>query len=393
MSQTRSDVLIVGGGIGGAAAALRAAQYQLNTVWATGDKRTAKASRGKYVFNIDNMIGVHPGIVLSKVAGALREYPDAREWLDGAQVNISTQDIVDNVAERVQADHSEHVDVSADKVVSLRREAEDFVAELGSGELVRARNVVLSTGVMDAQPSLKKTMKSGKVIDDVRWIYPYANLERVLYCIRCEGHLTRGEPLAVIGATETTAQVAMMLHERYGGSPVLLTNGEDPTFEEETRTLLEHYEIEVLRERIVDIHDRPEDPDCEHPALPGELKGSQMHGLELESGQRVRARFAMVAMGLYRVYNDLAQDLGAELEAGSLPPELKHVLVEDHSSETSVRGLFCVGDMARRRDGGPLMKQVYTAQEYAVRAVDTLERRARKERREALLRPDGPSAS
>ena len=48
-------------------------------------------------------------------------------------------------------------------------------------------------------------------------------------------------------------------------------------------------------------------------------------------------------------------------------------------------GLFCVGDMAKRRDGGPLMKQVYTAQEYAVRAVDTLERRARAERRRRLL--------
>lgn len=42
---------------------------------------------------------------------------------------------------------------------------------------------------------------------------------------------------------------------------------------------------------------------------------------------------------------------------------------------------YAVGDMANREDE-PLMKQVYTAQEYAVRAVDTIDHRRRKKMRE-----------
>ena len=45
-------------------------------------------------------------------------------------------------------------------------------------------------------------LKSGKVLDDPRWIYPYANYERLLYCIRCEGHLTRDLRTSIIGVGE-----------------------------------------------------------------------------------------------------------------------------------------------------------------------------------------------
>ena len=381
MTSEPRELIVIGGGIGGAAAALRAAQYLLPTAWVLGDKGTAKASRGKYVYNIDNMIGVHPELVLEKVRVLLEDQPEAVAALEGAHFQIGTQEIIDNAISRVRGEFSGEAVLVEERAVAARRAGELFEVELSSGETLQARNLVLSTGVMDLQPSLKKTLKSGRVIDDVRWIYPYANLERFLYCVRCEGHLTRDVPVVVIGASETTAQVAMMLHERYGGRPVLASNGEPLTLKEETARLLEAYGAEIIEERIVDVFDEPEGGG----GAAGGPKGSEMHGLVFESGRRLAARYAMVSMGLYRVYNDLARQLGAELEAGPASEEKKHVLVEDSTSETSVTGLFCVGDMAKRRDGGPLMKQVYTAQEYAVRAVDTLERRARAERRRALL--------
>lgn len=385
MKNDTQDLIVIGGGVGGAAAALRAAQYNLNVSWLLGDKKTAKASRGKYVYNIDNMIGVHPGLMLKKIEAELASHPEARASLEGAHIQIGTQDIIDNVVDRVQQEFPGTASILEEKAVKTSRDGELFVVELGDGTELRAKDVVISTGVMDQQPSIKKTMKSGKVIDDVRWIYPYANLERFLYCVRCEGHLTNELPIVVIGSGETTAQVALMLYERYEGRPVLVTNGEPLTVSADTLSLLEAYGGEIVEERIVDLFDEPDEPDCDDPPMPGGKKGSQLHGLVFESGRRLAARYAMVSMGLYRVYNDLAIELGAELEPGDGPDERKHVLVEDHSSETSVRGLFCVGDMARRRDGGPLMKQVYTAQEYAVRAVDTLERRSRAARRKAVL--------
>ncbi len=389
MKNEAQDLIVIGGGIGGAAAALRAAQYNLRVTWLLGDKRTAKASRSKYVYNIDNMIGVHPGLVLKKVDAELEPFPEARELLSKAHIPIGTQEIIDNVLDRVRAEFPGSVTVLEEKALEATQVDGMFEVQLASGEQLRAPDIVLSTGVMDLQPSLKKVMKSGKVIDDVRWIYPYANFERFLYCVRCEGHLTRDVPVVVVGAGETTAQVALMLYERYGGTPVLVTNGETLAISEDTRRLLEAYGGEIIEERIVDVFDEPDDPQEGGSSAPRAKKGTEMHGLVFESGRRLPARYAMVSMGLFRVYNQLALSLGAELEAGEQPDDLKHVLVEDHSSETSVRGLFCVGDMAKRRDGGPLMKQVYTAQEYAVRAVDTLERRSRKARRQEVLKALG----
>jgi len=93
----------------------------------------------------------------------------------------------------------------------------------------------------------------------------------------------------------------------------------------------------------------------------------------------------MVAMGLHRVYNDLARQLGAEIDAADGPEDVRHVLVDDATSETSVRGLFAVGDMSRHRGGTPSLKQIYTAQEYAVRAVQAIDRRERAARRARVL--------
>ena len=61
------------------------------------------------------------------------------------------------------------------------------------------------------------------------------------------------------------------------------------------------------------------------------------------------------------------------------------MLVDEAASETSVRGLFAVGDMSRRRGDAPSLKQIYTAQEYAVRAIQAIDRRIRAERRKEIL--------
>jgi succinate dehydrogenase/fumarate reductase flavoprotein subunit len=49
----RHQLIVVGGGIGGSAAVLRAAQHGLTVAWIRGDTATARASRACYVFNVD----------------------------------------------------------------------------------------------------------------------------------------------------------------------------------------------------------------------------------------------------------------------------------------------------------------------------------------------------
>lgn len=372
----RQQMIVVGGGIGGSAAALRAAQHGLTLAWVRGDAGTARASRARYVFNVDNMIGVSGGIVRRKVLELLSgpEHAAAREAIARTHFHVGTEDIVEDVVRRLSADFADRVKLVDEKAVAARRDGAGFVVETDRGQSFHGGAVILSTGVMDRQPRVKLTTKSGKVIDDIRWIYPWANAESLLYCILCEGHLVRGTPVAVFGASEAAAQVALLLHERYGVAVALLGNGEALEAKPETQRLLDAYGVVFHGARLVEI-------------LDGESgsKGESLRGFRLEDGTEVEARFGMVAMGLHRVYNDLARQLGAELDAADGPEEVRHVLVDDATSETSVRGLFAVGDMSRHRGSTPSLKQIYTAQEYAVRAVQAVDRRERAVRRARVL--------
>lgn len=359
----RPDLIVVGGGIAGSAAALRAAQYRLRTCWIRGDEGTRRRSRGQWVVNVDNMIGVHPGIVTKKILKLLSapEHAAARALVEGAHLHIGTRDIIDNVVERIAAEHSDVVTSVEARATTARREGALFAVEAG-GETFTAPSLVLATGVMDRQPLIKKA-RGGEVRDQPDWIYPFANRESVLYCIRCEGHLTAESCTAVIGSSEAAAWISIMLHERYASSCAILTNGEPPTWSEETGRLLERYRLPVHQARIVDLAG----------------KRGALHELALEDGTVVPVQFAMVALGLQRVYNELAHQLGAALDDPSAPLDQRHVLI-DERGETNVPGLFAVGDVSRHAERS-VMKQIYTSQEYAVRALDVIDARVRRARR------------
>src|SRR5205085_1175712 len=255
-------VVIVGGGIGGSASALRAAQHGLDLCWVRGDAATAKASRAKYVVNVDNMIGVDEGIGRRKILDALSgpEFERARAAVEAAHFHIGTQDIVDDVEERLRRDFADRVTFVDEKAVSARRDGDSFTVSTSSGVDLSSGALVLATGVMDRQPKVKRTTPNGQIVDEVRWIYPWANAETFLYCVLCEGHLVRGAKVAVFGSSETAAQVALMLHERSGAAVTLLGNGELLKAAPDTRRLLDAYGIAFRHERVVEILDTGEKP-------------------------------------------------------------------------------------------------------------------------------------
>lgn len=108
----------------------------------------------------------------------------------------------------------------------------------------------------------------------------------------------------------------------------------------------------------------------------------------LAGGARVELDFALVSLGLYRVYNDLARTAGAVPAEGDGTKEQRQVRI-DSRGETSIPGLFVIGDLARRADE-PVTMQLQTAQEYAVRAGDTIDRRRCRRMRRAIL--ESPTA-
>ena len=141
-----NHLIVVGGGVGGAAAALRAAQYDLSTGWILGDRDTHKTSRAAYVMNIDNMIGIHPAIVQGKSAELLRaDNPEAAAQIEDAHMHISTKDLVANARARITADYSGHVRQVKDRAVEASATKGGFRVNTAKGEVYEAAGGLTST--------------------------------------------------------------------------------------------------------------------------------------------------------------------------------------------------------------------------------------------------------
>lgn len=361
------DVIIIGGGIGGAAAALRSAQNGMATVWFLGSRATRKRSRSQWVDNLDNMVGFHEGIIKDQVLMTLtkNKQADAAELVRQEHYHINNRAIIKNTIERIRTDYR-NVKIVEAAVTEISRNSETFTAM--AGEAYQSTAIVLSTGVMDEQPHIIKSNKKGVLEKSPKWIYPFANREQILYCIRCEGHLTKNDQVAVIGHSNVAAELAMMLYERYSVPVTLITNGENPAFSKDRQALLDYYEIDIMRDPIVGLMS---------------AGARRLRGFIFEDHNTLEVKFALVSLGLHKVYNELAIQLGARLMDEDQPEEKRHVWI-NHKGETSVANFFAVGDLVKREDE-PVMKQVYTAQEYAVRAVDSIDFRRRKANRNLIL--------
>lgn len=363
------DVIVVGGGIGGSAAALRAVQNHMQTLFVTGSRASHKRSRSQWVMNVDNMITVHEGMVRDQVLASLRKGKDsgALALIEAEHYHVNNRAIIKTTLARLRGDYPDQVSVLEADCTALHKTDHGFRAVVSGNEYF-APAVVLSTGIMDEQPRIQVHDKQGNVVESTRPIYPFANRETVLYCIRFEGHLARKDTVAVMGSSNAAAEVAFMLHERYGNSVFILSHGVPLTVSDENRALCGAYGIEWIAEPITDF-------------VAGDV--GELCGITFDEHAPIEVRFAIVAMGTHRVYNGLARQVGAKLLDEKISPEQRRIAI-DYRGETSVPNFFAVGDAAKRTDE-PVMMQIYTAQEYAVRAMDSIDYRRRREMRRKAL--------
>ena len=195
-STERTELVIIGGGIAGAAAALRTAQNHLPSFWVLGDTRTHKASRSAYVRNVDNMVGVHPDIVRSKAVALLeKDFPDAAARLREAHLHISTEDLVENVHQRIAEEFGQVVQEVGERAETLDRSQDEFCVKTTSGRLLAAPAVILATGVSDRQPVIHR-QKGEKILGhnrlvsrdletgDVRWEIEFDDVKFRYYAHR-----------------------------------------------------------------------------------------------------------------------------------------------------------------------------------------------------------------
>ncbi len=324
-------IAIVGGGSAGTMAVLRTVLNNDETLFFPGSGRDKKRSRAFWVSKVENMpghLGYKKGIEDPNLESlkwlSTGEYKDKFHWLKGRGVT---------------------------EIKKLPNGT--FSLTDSKGEHYRARFIILATGVMDVQPEIDGSIAP---------ILPYANVQIVDYCIRCDGHHTKGKHVTVFGHDDDAAWVGAILHERYDCPIHLLTNGKEEAFGEDGKRLIKAYNFKISTSPVKKVR--------------GNHKELLLEGFDLEDGSTIETDFSFISLGMI-VYNELAMSLGVEVDN-------RGFVITDVKGQTNVEGVYAAGDL---RAG--VKKQIYTAWDTAVDSADHINGILRREKRNKAYQEAG----
>ena len=300
-------IAIIGAGAAGTMAVNRAVLNNDEVLLFTGAKEKQRGSRGYWVRKVDNI----PGF---------------------AKYERTILEVRNEVLEELaQSPLNHNLFVIEDSINTIEKEDEFFKLIDGLGRIYYAKYVVLATGIMDVQPEIQGS---------IRPILKYANGQTVAYCALCDGHRSFGKKTVVIGYSDTAAETALLLSDKYHLTNLtILTNGRTNEFHPDLLKKIKDQNIRILESPIQEIL--------------GDKDLKQLSGFKLENEELAEAEIAFISLGL-RPNNQLALQLGAKVTASGL-------VITNSSSESSVPNLFVIGDLQANT-----LKQIYTAWQQAV---------------------------
>ena len=270
------DVIVVGGSFAGLSAAMQLARARRRVLVVDAGRprnRFAHASHG--FFGQD---GRAPADILETARAQVLAYPTA--------------------------------ELRADEAVRAERRDDGFAIELASGAELRARRLVLASGVVDELPDVPGLGE--------RWGVS------VLHCPYCHGYEEADGRLGVLAVGEANIHQALLLPD-WSGEVTLFTGGHfEPTAEQ--RDALERRGVRVEPRRVVELLG-------ESPAL---------RAVRLDDGEVVPLD-ALFTAPRVRQASPLAEQLGCAFEDGPFGPYLR----TDERKATGVPGVFAAGDAAR----------------------------------------------
>lgn len=269
----RYDAIVVGGSFAGLSAAIMLARARRRLLLVdAGQPRNRFAAASHGFLGQD---GVAPAEIMRKGLTQLARYP--------------TVDFV----------HAEALTASLDE--------EGALLTLSEGALVRARKLILATGVADDLP-----------LDSMRPRWGVS----VLHCPYCHGYEVRNRSLAVIANVPRAAHQALLLPD--WGPTTLYTQGAfEPSPEEAGQLAARGVEIE--RTPVVE--------------LLGE--GAATRAMRLADGREVAAGAVFTAPKT-RMASPLAEQLGCAFVDGMTGPYVQ----VDETQQTNLAGVFAAGDAA-----------------------------------------------
>jgi thioredoxin reductase len=201
------------------------------------------------------------------------------------------------------------VDAVRGEALTAAAEGDGFTVTVSDGRSVRARRLVLATGVADTLPDVPGLKE--------RWG------ATVLHCPYCHGYEVRDRPLGVLANHPLAAHQAAMIPD--WGPTTLFTQGRfEPDAEQLAHLALRGVTLE--REPVVE--------------LLGEAPG--LDAVRLADGRVITVNALFVAPST-RMASPLAQQLGCAFDDGVFGPVIR---IDDWKA-TTVPGVFAAGDAAR----------------------------------------------
>ncbi|EIT71450.1 MULTISPECIES: NAD(P)/FAD-dependent oxidoreductase [Hydrocarboniphaga] len=269
--QARYDALVIGGSYAGLAAALQLARArQKLLVIDAGVRRNRFVSTSHGFLGQD---GRDPSQIVADARAQLLAYPNA-QWL----------------AAQVRKAHAN---------------AGEFVATVEDGSMVRARKIVLATGVIDELPPVEGLAE--------RWG------RSVFHCPYCHGYELNQGSIGVIATGPNSLHQALMLPD--WGQVTFLLNGKFEPDAEQSAELAKRG-VSVERTKIARLTDAAT--------------------IEFVDGRRLDFAGLFTASQI-RMASPLAEQLGCAFEEGPMGAFIR----TDAMKETSVPGVFACGDAAR----------------------------------------------
>lgn len=197
-----------------------------------------------------------------------------------------------------------------DEAVAARHEEGAFTLELASGGTLRARRLVLATGLVDELPDVPGLRE--------RWG------RTVLHCPYCHGYEVADGRLGILATSEMDVHKALLIPD-WSADVTLFTNGA-VTLTDEQRDLLAGRGVRI-EPRVVE-------------ALVGDAPA--LAGVRLRDGDTVPMDAVFVGSRTHMA-SPLAEQLGCAFDDGPFGA----VIRTDMRKETTVPFVFAAGDAAR----------------------------------------------
>lgn len=195
-------------------------------------------------------------------------------------------------------------------VLAVARDGEGFRLDLADDSVVRARRLLLTTGLVDELPDVPGVRE--------RWG------ASVLHCPFCHGYEVRGQRLGVLAASPLSAHQILLFAQLSDDVTVFLHAGYEP--DEAAREQLAALGARVESRGVVGLHG----------------PGRTLSEVELADGSRVGID-ALVVAPRFVARADLYERLGGTLEEN---PMGRYVPTQAPMGRTPVPGVFAAGNVA-----------------------------------------------